>query len=170
MKSLKFWALGALFLAALVLISPDTSAFTDRSSADPGAVPGAVAPKSKKVKPGDPPKGNCDVTVTQGAGSGGTATITPAEGNPDSTGNCDQTPTTVDTTGTFVGTIDGVDANDSVDIGQSSTATVNCAGGTVSIGKNSAVTVTNTGTKPATVNLPGGGSATVASGSTTFKT
>lgn len=117
------------------------------------------AGRSKKVKPGECHENSDGVTVCNDKDSSGNAKVNPKSGTSGSE-------TTV-TTGTgFEGSIDGIDSNDTVDLGSSNDATVSGNGGTVNTGGGSTTTVTNgTGGGDMTVNTPSGSTVTVPPGS-----
>ncbi len=164
MKPFNQRVLGILFLSAFMFLGFSTSSVAAQTKSAPppttSSQPAEPAVKAK-VKQGET-KSNCDVTVAVKPTSGGTATINPG----DASGKCDSTNSTVDTTGTFDGTISGLDPGDTVNLGASSTATVTGTGGTVNMKTNSTGTFTNTGTAPMTVNTGGGNYTTVPGGAT----
>jgi phosphohistidine swiveling domain-containing protein len=115
-----------------------------------GKLPGATMPvPSHKVKPGDAPFTNGDVTVTNGTdkdgnplNSRGDATVTPEDGNANSS-------STVTTDRNFKGTITGVETGDTVIVGNDNDADVGTTGGRVELGRDCfGTTVSNSSTIP----------------------
>lgn len=138
-----------------------------------GSLPTAIyephdrpAQSGHKVKPGDDPYTNGDgVTVTNDEESSGNMTIDPADGVEGDVTKCKSK-------SGFDGSIANIDANDVVSLGSSNIADVSGTGGTVTVGGNSAVNVTNTtqpgapGAESMWINLQGGTTLEVAPGST----
>lgn len=119
-----------------------------------------------KVRPGENATNNDGVTVTNDAGSAGDAYVDPKAG----CGN-GASVSKVRTKVGFEGTVEGLDANDSVTLSSSNTATVKGDGGSVTISGGSTVTVeVEPGGAPISVTLPSGTTTTVNSGSSTFNT
>jgi len=150
-------------LFALCALSAGAMAFngtvgglSDRGSGDPNEVVSKV--KKKKVKPGQNHCNTDGVCVTNNQESSGDATVDPEVGSGISE-------TTVTTQSGFEGTITGIDANDTVNLGPSNNGSVSGAGGTVNTGSSSTLTISNgTGGGNMTVNLVGGSEITIPPG------
>jgi len=114
---------------------------------------------------GSPGQSYCNgdgVCVDNDEDSSGNATIDPKTGE-------EGDETTVDTDSGFEGDIDGIDSNDTVDLGSSNDVDITGTGGEVNVGGGSNVDITNTsgaGGTSITVNLPSGTKVTVGPGST----
>ena len=124
---------------------------------EPQRAEAALSTPSTKVEPGECFTNGDQVTACTDKESKKNATITPSKGSKKSK-------TTVTTESKWIGTVDGIDANDRVSLGSSNTATVSGSGGSVKVGGNSTVTVINNGVNVATpiaVSLPSGTSVQV---------
>lgn len=158
-------------IAFLVQPTPSAAQGTSAERATGSEVTnGETGPCSgaEKIEPGEPTATNPDgVGVTNAAGSSGNANMNPASG----CGGAGAT-TAVNTQTGFEGSITGLDANDTANLGSSNEATVSGNGGNVVLSGGSTVTVSNgNGGGNMTVTLPSGAKATVLPGSSViFKT
>ena len=130
------------------------------NGANSGGNAGGTQGKSKphKVKPGETHTNEDGATVSNSEDSEGNAFIDPKNGGGSSS-------TTITTKTGFEGSIDGIDANDTVKPGSSNTGTINGNGGTVQLSGNSTWTINNgTGGGNMTVTTPAGNSVTIPPG------
>lgn len=116
-----------------------------------------------KVRPGNSHTNRDGVTVDNSAASGDYATINPKTGN-------ELSETSVRLRSGFVGSVEGIDGNDTVVVRSNVTGTISGEGGRITMASGANVTVTNTAeaggasitvvTSSGTVTLPPGSSAT----------
>ena len=134
-RKLQMAIAAAIFLPMLAPAMPAVH-MPQVSTAAKAAPRRGMAIGSHKVKPGDDPYNNGDVTVTNKADSDGDARVTPDEGN-------DKSSSTVTTESGFKGSVSGVEKGDTVNLGNNNAASVSTAGGTVGIGSNYSGTISN---------------------------
>lgn len=159
-------------LGLLALAFAPMSAMSGTSAGGGTAAPGTVNPSGNTLTvPAGTTNGNGDVNVTNSSdqvGSNAKAFITPKEANENAS-------STVRTQSGFSGTISGLESGDSVELGASNgdsenfQALVYGEGGSVTVGSNSHITITNTGSPGGpniNVTLPGGSQISVQPGST----